>query len=272
MARRNRGRRRHDAPPPVSAETTQGTAALVANPARPAERVLYIGGLASSAVDLDDPSRMPVDYLHRLATALDVVLPRGGAGEVVHLGGGAFALPRLIASTRPAVRQEVYEVEPELVAMAREQLRLRRGPQLVVRVGDARELLARRRARGAPPADVVIGDAFVGTEVPAHLSGADFAREVRAALAPAGVHLLNVVDAPPFAAGRAHAEALRSAFAHVLAFGAPPVVGLRRPGNLLFAASAAPLPVRALERALAGGPHPSEVVTSGPLSSATHVR
>jgi spermidine synthase len=237
----------------------------VSDPRRPAQRTLYIGGLASAAIDLDDPERMPVDYLHRLAQALEVLLPRGAAGEVVHLGGGAFALPRLIASTRPAVRQEVYELEPELVALAREQLRVRKGPRLAIRVGDARELLARRVARRAPRADLVVGDAFTGTEVPAHLAGADFAAEVAAALAPRGVHLLNVVDAPPFAAGRAHAAVLRSAFPHVVTFGAREVVRLRRAGNLLFAASAAPLPVGALERALAGGPHPSE------LSSTPHV-
>ena len=169
------------------------------------------------------------------------------------------------------MRQEVYELEPELVALAREHLRLRRGPGLTIRVGDAREHLARRVARGGAGADVVIGDAFTGTEVPAHLATPAFAAEVAAALRPGGVHLLNVVDAPPFDAGLAHAAALRSAFAHVLAFGAREVVRRRRAGNLLFAASAAPLPAAALARALAGGPHPSEVATTGPLSSMPHV-
>jgi spermidine synthase len=263
-----RARRRRAGAPAVRVETSQGAAELVGDPRRPAERTLFIGGLASSAVDLDDPERMPVDYLHRLATALEVLLPRGAAGDVVHLGGGAFALPRLIAATRPAVRQEVYELEPALVALAREHLRLRRGPALTVRVGDARELLARRRARGAPPARLVVGDAFTGTEVPAHLAGPAFAAELRAALAPDGVHLVNVVDAPPFAAADAHAAGLATAFAHVTAFGAREVVRRRRAGNVLLAASAVPLPTAALARALAGGPHPSEVV---PLSSKVHV-
>jgi hypothetical protein len=267
MSRSKPNRARRAAAPTVRVLTTQGEAELVSDPRRPSERTLFIGGLASSAVDLADPERMPVDYLHRLAAALDVVLPRGRPGEIVHLGGGAFALPRLVASTRPAVRQEVYELEPALVALAREHLKLRRTPELSIRVGDARELLARRGLRGAPRADVVVGDAFTGTEVPAHLASAAFAREVRQALTPGGVHLLNVVDAPPFDVGRAHACALRAAFPHVLAFGARQVVRLRRPGNLLFAASAGSLPAGALERALAGGPHPSEVVTGGPLGS-----
>jgi hypothetical protein len=272
MARSGTRHGRRAAAPTVRVRTSQGPAELVSDPRRPAERTLFIGGLASSAVDLADPERMPVDYLHRLAAALDVLLPRGAGGEVVHLGGGAFALPRLIASTRPAVRQEVYELEPELVALAREHLRVRRGPGLAIRAGDAREQLARRVAGGRAPADIVIGDAFTGTEVPAHLATAAFAAEVAAALGPRGIHLLNVVDAPPFAAGHAHAAALRSAFRHVLVFGAREVVRLRRAGNLLFAASAAPLPVAALARALAGGPHPSEVSATGPLSSPAHVR
>lgn len=266
MARRGRA-----AAPPVRVETSQGPAELVGDPRRPSQRTLFIGGLASSAVDLDDPAHMPVDYLHRLAVALDVLLPRGAAGDVVHLGGGAFALPRLIAATRPAVRQEVYELEPTLVALAREHLRVRRGPRLAIRVGDARELLARRVARGAPAASAVIGDAFTGTEVPPHLATATFAAEVAAALGPGGFHLLNVVDAPPFTIAHAHAAALRFAFPHVLAFGAREVMALRRAGNVLFAASPAPLPVAALERALAGGAHPATVLASGPLSSRPHV-
>src|SRR4051794_22086146 len=138
-----------------------------------------------------------MDYLHRLATALDVLLPRAGPADVVHLGGGAFALPRYVAATRPLARQEVYELEPALVKLARTHLRLRRSPALRVRVGDARALLERR-----PPgrADVVVGDVFVGTDIPGHLSEAAFVQVVRRALRPGGVHLLNVVDGPPFIA------------------------------------------------------------------------
>src|SRR3954451_23305177 len=98
MPRHRAQNRRRSAQPTVRVLTSQGEAELVSDPRRPSERTLFIGGLASSAVALADPERMPVDYLHRLAAALDVVFPRGRAGEIVHLGGGAFALPRFVAS------------------------------------------------------------------------------------------------------------------------------------------------------------------------------
>ena len=232
------------------------TAVLEPDPARPGGRRLLIDGLESSYVDLTDPARLHLDYLHRLGVALDVLLPRGAAADVVHLGGGAFALPRFLAATRPLVRQEVYEIEPALVELARTDLRLRRSPGLRVRVGDAAALLARRAGASA---DAVVGDAFVGTEVPPQLATEAFVADVARVLRPAGVYLLNVIDGPPFATARRHETLLARAFADVLTFGGREVVRGRRAGNVLLAASPARLPRAALSRALAGGPHPASV-------------
>ena len=54
-----------------------------------------------------------------------------------------------------------------MVAVAREHLGLRATPRLRVKVGDAAELIATRPERSA---DLVIGDAFDGPDVPAQLS------------------------------------------------------------------------------------------------------
>ena len=231
-------------------------AEVVPDPARPGGRLLRIGGLESSYVDLRAVEHLRMDYLHRLGVALDVLLPRGTAATVVHLGGGAFALPRFLAATRPALRQEVYEIEPALVALARAHLRLRESPALRIRVGDAADFLRRR-----PPgrADAVVCDAFENTEVPPSLSGPGFAARVARALAPGGAYLLNVIDAPPFTAAARHERDLREAFAHVLVFGGREVVHGRRAGNVLLAAAQEPLAGAALARALAGGPYPAEV-------------
>jgi hypothetical protein len=268
MARSRSRRGRPAAAPPVRVETSQGPAELLTDPADPAVRILVIDGLEASRVDLAEPARLPLDYLYRLGVALDVLLPRGAPCEVVHVGGGAFALPRFLAATRPLARQEVYELEPAVVELARVHLRLRRSPALRVRVGDAAALLARR---GDASADVVVGDAFHGTEVPPHLAGPGFVRDVHRVLRPGGVHLVNVVDAPPFVAGRHLAALLAGTFGDVLAFGAREVVQGRRAGNLLLAASDAELPRERLARALSGGPHPGQVVDRQPLSSTTHL-
>jgi spermidine synthase len=269
MARqRSRRRARAEAAPAVRVTTSQGPAELVSDPSDPAVRILVIDGLEASRVDLTDPTRLPLDYLHRLGVALDALVPRGAPCDIVHVGGGAFALPRFVAATRPLARQEVYELEPAVVELARTHLRLRRSPGLRVRVGDAAGLLARRRDATA---DVVVGDAFLGTEVPAHLAGAAFVRDVHRVLRPGGLHLVNVVDAPPFVASRHLAALLAGAFADVLAFGAREVVQGRRAGNLLLAARDDPLPRTRLAQALAGGPHPGLVVERQALSSPPHV-
>jgi spermidine synthase len=190
-----------------------------------------------------------------MADALDALLARGQPADVIHLGGGGFALPRFLAATRPAIRQEVYEVEPEIVALAERHLRLRRSPSLRVRTGDARALLT-RRADGS--ADAVVGDAFAGTELPPQLTTLEFAQEVRRVLRPGGLYVLNTVDVPPLSFARAKAATLHRTFAHALAFGARGVLRGRSAGNVLFAASDAPLPLTALERRFAGGPYPSD--------------
>jgi spermidine synthase len=232
-------------------QTSQGVAELVADPGRPGCRVLYVDGLASSHVDLGDPSRLHMDYLARLALALDALRPsRGAAIDVLHLGGGALALPRYVASTRPAAVQEVWEVEEELVALGRSRLG---GRKVGLRCGDAAELIERRAHRSA---DVVIGDAFVGTEIPEPLASPSFVAAVRRVLRPGGLYLLNVIDEPPWERAVAQRRRLRDAFGHVLTFGAREVVRGRRAGNALLAASDAPLPRERLNRALAGGPFP----------------
>jgi spermidine synthase len=219
---------------------------LVDDPSRPGAKLLYMDGLAASHVDLRDPQRLHMDYQWRLGAALDALRPQRGAPlHVVHLGGGALALPRFVAATRPRARQTVWEIDPDLVVLARTRLG---GRKLGLRCADAAEAIARLHH-----ADVVIGDAFTGTEIPPALATPAFAREVRRVLGEAGLYLLNVIDVPPWEVARAQERLLRDVFGRVLVFGAREVVAGRRAGNVLFAASCGPLSRAALARALSGG-------------------
>lgn len=238
----------------MKADTSQGPAELVADSGRPECLVLYIDGLASSHVDMRDPSRLHMDYLARLAVALDALRPaRGAPVDVLHIGGGAVALPRFVAATRPRAVQEVWEIEEELVALGRARLG---GRKVGLRCGDAAELIERRADDSA---DVVVGDAFVGTEIPAALASPSFIAAVQRVLKPDGLYLLNVVDEPPWKRATAQRRLLRDAFAGVLTFGAREVVRGRRAGNVLLAASDGPLSRERLARGLACGPFAGEV-------------
>ena len=132
----------------------------------------------------------------------------------IHVGGGACALARALAATDRERRQEVVEVDPDVLAFAREHLGLRRAPGLRVRHGDGRAFLCARRDDSA---DAVLFDAFVGARVPRHLVTAEALADAARVLAPGGALAVNVVDAPPLNDTRAIAAGLLEAFAVVAA-------------------------------------------------------
>jgi hypothetical protein len=79
-------------------------------------------------------------------------------------------------------------------------------------------------------------------------------------LRPTGSYVLNVVDQPPWPVVAEQATILQEVFTDVLAFGGREVVRGQHAGNMLFVASATPLPRDAIARSVAGGAHPAELV------------
>src|SRR3954469_24252668 len=134
--------------------------------ARASGRLLRLGDMDASYVDLADPRHLEFDYLRRMRDIVEAVRAR----RVIHIGGAACALARALAATDRERRQDVVEVDPDVLAFAREHLGLRRAPGLRVRQGDGRAFL---RARPDGSADAVLVDAFVGARVPRHLGTAE---------------------------------------------------------------------------------------------------
>jgi spermidine synthase len=247
-------------PERVECETDLAWAQVIPEDGRPWRRLLRLDDEDCSHVDLRDPTRLDFAYVRRLGDVVDVVAPPNAPIDALHLGGGGFTLPRYVAATRPGSRQVVAEVDAALVALAREHLGLRPSPVLRVRHADARAVLARHRAASA---DLVVLDAYVGTEIPAHLATLEFAELARRALRPGGVFAANVIDAPPMAVTRALAATLRAVFPHVALVAARKLVRGRQGGNAVLLAAGRPLPVESLRtRALRGGA--PELVVSGP--------
>lgn len=241
----------------VKVQSSVGLLELIPDPRRATGRTLLIDGLTHGYVDLQDPTHLEIDYVQRIGTALGVLLPAGQASNVLHVGGGAFSLCRFIASTRPKSTQVVLEKSTAVINLAQKHLKLRTGEHLQVVAGDAAKQITTLPNQHF---DLVVGDAFVGTETPPQLAGDQFAQQIKRVLKTDGVYLMNIVDQPPWTFINEYQRMLRQHFDHQLRFGHRQVVGGKHAGNVMVVAAACPLPKAKLRSLLAGGPNPSVVV------------
>jgi spermidine synthase len=212
------------------------------DPLRPSGRLLRDGGMDSSYVDLADPSHLEFDYMRWMRT----VLRAARARRVLHIGGGACALARALAGEDPVGRHEVCEIDPEVLALAREHFGLRRVPGLRVRVVEGRAFVARQ-----PDAswDAIAIDAFLGALVPRHVITVEALSEV-ARVAP--LVLINVLDDRAAREVRTVAAALSRAYPHVWGLGG-------RAGNTVVVGSAVNLDLDRIAAQAAADPSPARV-------------
>ncbi|MEW6474827.1 MAG: fused MFS/spermidine synthase [Actinomycetota bacterium] len=239
---------------PCDVETRYHCARVVPDEARPGGRALWLDILRHSYVDLNDPAHLELRYSKVFADVIGASRPPTGARppDVLHIGGGGFTMPRYLTATYPGSRHLVYEIDPDLVDLAREQLGLVTGPNLQVEVGDAR-LLMRRLPPGSQ--DIAIGDAFGDLAVPWHLTTREFAAELHRVLRPDGFYVLNLIDYPPLRFARAQVATLAAVFDHVLVIAPPMFLAGDSGGNYVVAASDRPFDpsrVEALIRARQG--------------------
>ena len=218
---------------------------------------LIVDDTPQSHVDLDDPTHLHFEYIVRMGAVIDQ-LPDGPL-TAVHLGAGALTIPRYIDATRPGSRQQVIEWEAPLAQLVREHLPLPKGASIRIRIGDAREGVARLPDALRARCDLVVSDVYSGAQTPAHLTSVEFYRELAALLSPGGVLLVNVADGPGLAFARRQAATIADVLPEIGILADTQVLKGRRFGNLVIAASASPLPTEWLPRMLAAGPHPAKI-------------
>ena len=221
------------------------------DPLRPSGRLLRQDGMDASYVDLADPIHLEFNYLRWIRIVLRIARAR----RVLHVGGGACALPRALAAEDPAGRQEVCEVDADVLALAREHLGLRRMPGLRVRQAEGRAFLA-MQADGSW--DAVVVDAFVGALVPRELITVEAIADL-ARVAP--LALVNVVDDRGARDVRLIAAGLATAYPRVWSLGG-------RAGNNVVAGSRVPPPVDLDRVAAAVAADPSPARLAGPAVTA----
>ncbi len=219
-----------------------GELVIERDPRRKTGRLLRQGDMDASYVDLADSSHLEFDYMRWMR----IVLRAAQARRVLHVGGGACALARALAAENPDGRQEVCEVDPEVLALAREHLGLRRTRGLHVRVAEGRAFVA-RQARGSW--DAIAIDAFVAATIPRELITAEAFAEV-ARVAP--LALINVLDDRSARQILAAGAGLATAYPRVWALGG-------RAGNTVVVGSVAGLDLRRIAALTAADPSPARL-------------
>ena len=232
----------------------------------PGTFTLVVDGTPQSHVNLDDPTELFFEYVQRIGHVIDQLGMPGEPITALHLGAGALTLPRYIEATRPGSRQQVVELEPDLVDFVRAHLPLPRRASIRMRHGDAREVVGKLPAGLRGNVDLLVIDVFSGARTPAHVTSLEFYRDAVAVLAPHGIVAVNVADGPGLAFVRGQAATLMAALessgdtARVAALAETQILKGRRFGNVVLVGSPTELPLEWMPRLLAGGPHPSKVV------------
>lgn len=226
---------------------------------------LTVDGTPQSHVNLDNPSELFFEYVQRMGHVIDQIGMPGEPITAVHLGAGALTLPRYVEATRPGSRQQVVELESDLVDLVRAELPWSTRASIRVRHGDAREVMEKLPAGLTGAVDLLVVDVFRGARTPAHVTSIEFYRSAARLLSPRGILLANVADGPGLAFARGQAATLAEALGHVAALAETQILKGRRFGNIVLVASPAPLPLEWMPRLLAAGPHPSKVVAEQEL-------
>jgi spermidine synthase len=212
-----------------------GLAALIPDATASTAWTLFIDGTQQSHVDTADPTRLEFEYMRRLGDVVDAIAPHACPIDALHLGGGAFTLPRYVAATRPGSAQVVIEHDAALTALVRRVLPLPAGADIRVRVADARGALDNLPAGGF---DLLVADVYDGASVPASLSPVSAARAFARVLRPGGWFATNLSDGGRLDYVRDQVATLRAVFPDVLLIAEPSVLRGRRFGNVVLLAGA----------------------------------
>jgi spermidine synthase len=241
-------------------------ATLEADRWNPARVELVVDGTPQSSVNLTDPTDLAFEYVERIGHVIDLIGEEKAPITAVHFGAGGLTIPRYVAWTRPGSRQQVIELEPELVDFVRERLPLPRGASIRVRYGDAREMADKLPAGLQGACDLVVVDVFAGATIPAPVTTVEFYRLAARLLNDRGVLAVNVADGAGLPFARGQMATIASVLPHVAVLAEAQTMKGRRFGNLVIVGTRDASLIDWLPRLVAAGPHPAQAVSGEELA------
>lgn len=235
-------------------------ATLQPDPWRPGCWELGIDGTPQSHVDLADPTSLHFSYIARMGHVIDAAFPDVDSITAIHLGAGALTIPRFIEATRPGSRQQVIEIERDLIDFVREHCPLPRGASIRCRYGDAREVLEALPTGLLSAVDLVVVDVFRGARTPAHVTTGEFYETIRRLLSPSGIVLANISDGPPMTFARGQLATQRMVFGASFGLAEQGVARGKRWGNVVTVTAAAGERPVWIDSIAGRGPHPTLLI------------
>jgi spermidine synthase len=171
-------------------------------------------GSCQSAIYIDAPDVLALSYTHfyGLGPAL-----KPDARRVLMLGGGGYAVPRWLLAGKSglapgSLKLDVVEIDPGMTATAKAYFGIPDDPRLSVIHQDARVFLNHNRAQY----DLVFVDVFGSWySVPFQMGTVEAMAELRRAVAPGGMVIMNIISSLEGDKGKLYASisnAIRSAF------------------------------------------------------------
>ena len=235
-------------------------ASLEADQWRPGSWVLSIDETPQSHVDLADPTALHFEYMARMGHIIDAAFPAGASITALHLGAGALTIPRYVEATRAGSRQQVVEIEKDLVDFVREHCPLPRGASIRCRYGDARAVMEALPKGLLGQVDLVIVDVFRGARTPAHVTSVEFYSAVKSLLSPTGIVIANVADGPPMTFARGQLATMRFVFGEAFGVAEQGVAAGKRFGNVVMCATASGETPKWVASLPGRGPHPTGLI------------
>lgn len=164
------------------------------------ERILIQDALIHNRYEPAAPDDLLYQYEQIFAVLTrQAVVERVGAAQAksaafrtLTLGAGGCVFPLYLERNYPDSENEVVEIDPEVLEVARDFFDLSRDSSIQQVVADARNYVA--SLQGSGQFDIVYLDAFNSYSIPFHLTTVEFARQVTAILAPEGLVMANCID------------------------------------------------------------------------------
>lgn len=205
------------------------------------------GRVLQSCMRIDDPTRLVLPYTQAFAATLAVP---DQVRRLLMIGLGGGSLVRWVQRYRPELAQDVVDINPVVIEVAREWFGVRPGPRVQVFTADGREHLARETTRY----DLIWLDAFGPEDVPYAFTTVEFFQLVRSRLAEGGAVVVNIWAPAINRAYHAQVRAVQEVFPEVyeLAEPSPDLPAVVLGGGLAVLADGSRIVVGSLAPRLSG--------------------